>query len=150
MSVTPDLAGNLLGFDFSAQRIGVALATTVTRAARALTTLHSPAKGGVDWDAITGLLEQWKPVAVVVGLPLTVDGGEQQETINARRFGQRLHGRYGVRVHFQDERYTTQLAKESRPPRGPRAAQGVDAIAAQIILQSWLDGVAQQSTNGVQ
>ncbi|MDH4273573.1 MAG: Holliday junction resolvase RuvX [Gammaproteobacteria bacterium] len=156
MSATPSpptkrAEGTLLGLDFSLRHIGVAAASTVTRVANPVTTINNPSGGGVNWDALTALLQQWRPIAVIVGLPLTEDGGEQEETRAARRFGRRLHGRYGVQVYWQDERYTTRLAKDAgKNYHVPRHTNTLDAVAAQIILQSWLDSTAQATANGVQ
>ncbi|MGE0082171.1 MAG: Holliday junction resolvase RuvX [Thiohalomonadaceae bacterium] len=131
--------GTLLGFDFGTRRIGVAVGQTVTRSARPLCTLRSR-DGGVDWAAITRLLEEWQPEALVVGLPVHMDGSEHELTARARRFGNRLAGRYNLRVFFVDERLSSdeaerQLAMEGRA--GDKEA--VDRVAAQLILQAWLD-----------
>lgn len=131
--------GTLLGFDFGTRRIGVAVGQTVTRTARPLCTLHSR-DGGVDWAAITRLLDEWQPEALVVGLPVHMDGSEHELTARARRFGNRLAGRYNLRVFFVDERLSSdeaerQLAAEGRA--GDKSA--VDRLAAQLILQAWLD-----------
>ncbi|MEK6749191.1 MAG: Holliday junction resolvase RuvX [Pseudomonadota bacterium] len=153
MSATPNKplrAGTVLCFDFSMRHIGVAAASTVTRVASPLTTINNPADGGVNWNALASLIQEWRPLAVIVGLPLTEDGGEQRETQAARRFGQRVHGRFGVQVYWQDERYTTRLALDAgKNYRVPRPTNSLDAVAAQIILQSWLDSTAQADANGV-
>ena len=66
--------GTLLAFDFGHRRIGIAVGQTLTGSANALSVVPVAAKP--DWQAITGIINEWKPVALVVGLPLAADGGE--------------------------------------------------------------------------
>ena len=89
MSNTPRI---LLGFDFGTKRIGVAVGQELTRSARALETLKSR-DGGPDWAGISRLIAQWQPAALVLGLPLKLDGSDHEITRLARRFGNRLRGR---------------------------------------------------------
>ena len=70
---------------------------------------------------------------IIVGLPLNMDGTEQEMTARARKFGQRLHGRYGLPVSYKDERLTTTDAKARLFDRGGYRALGkskVDAVSA--------------------
>ena len=103
--------------------------------------LTLPARDGVpDWNQIAGLIEQWQPDALVVGMPLQLDGTHSEITAAAQRFARRLEGRYKLPVHLMDERLSsfeaeTALAEEQR--RGART-QEIDAVAAQVILQNWL------------
>lgn len=130
-------AGTLLGFDFGDKRVGVAVGQTVTGAARELVTLNSHCSRP-DWEGITALIAEWQPVALVVGLPLDADGGEQAMTHRARRFRNQLRGRYNLPVYLVDERYTSMEAE--RQLKGGRSAVGdVDRVAAALILQAWLD-----------
>ena len=77
----------ILGFDFGLKRIGVAVGQTVTQSARPLTILN--AKQGVpDWLEIKKLILEWGVNALIVGLPLNMDGTEQPITARAREFGQ--------------------------------------------------------------
>ena len=69
----------LLGFDYGRKRIGVAVGQCVTQSATALATV-SARDGKPDWTAITRLLEEWKPDALVVGIPYHMDGSEQDMT----------------------------------------------------------------------
>ncbi len=131
-----DVQGRLLGFDFGRKRIGVAVGETVTGSARPLAVL--PARQGAPrWEAVGALIEQWRPVALVVGLPVHLDGSEHELTRAARRFGNRLHGRYHLPVFFQDERLTSDEARRERGGAGP-----VDDLAAALILRDWLAGSA--------
>ena len=108
----------------------------MTGTATALETV--PVRGsGPDWEAIERLIDTWRPDALVLGLPLDVDGDEQRVTGNARRFGRRLEGRYGLRVHLCDERFSTREARSRLAERG-RALAPDHPVAAQVILESWL------------
>ena len=126
----------LLGFDYGRRRIGVAVGQTVTGTATALTTLAAR-DGQPDWDTVTALIEQWQPSALVVGLPLQLDGTEGETSQQARRFARRLEGRYKRPVHLMDERLSSRTAEQHRSRGDTR--QGLDALAAQVILQDWLE-----------
>jgi putative Holliday junction resolvase len=130
----------LLGFDFGTRRIGVALGQEITGTARPLTTLRSP-NGAVDWAAISRIIDEWRPDALVVGIPLHMDGSEQEMTRAARRFGNRLNGRYNLPVFTVDERLTSDEAERllRDSGRGAGDKEAVDAMAAQLILQAWLE-----------
>ncbi|ORM72814.1 Holliday junction DNA helicase RuvA [Pantoea wallisii] len=131
----------LLGFDFGTKSIGVAIGQQLTGTARPLTALKAQ-DGTPDWNLIEKLLKEWQPDYVVVGLPLNMDGTEQPLTARARRFANRLNGRFGVRVELQDERLSTVEARADLFERGGfRALQKgqVDSQSAVIILQDWFE-----------
>ncbi len=95
-----------------------------------------------NWDAIGKCLAEWQPDRVVVGLPLNMDGTEQDLTVRARKFAHRLHGRFGVAVELQDERLTTTEARAEIFGRGGYKALNkskVDGISACLILESWFE-----------
>ena len=130
-----------LGFDFGMKNIGVAVGQELTKTANPLTVIKAR-EGIPDWDQIKTLLDQWNPQLLVVGLPLNMDGSEQEMTAAARRFGNRLNGRFHIPVDWQDERLTTfealdQLGIRSKMQSNKR--EDVDRISAQLILQSWLN-----------
>ena len=75
----------ILGFDYGARRIGVAVGNALTRSARALEVVAN-SEQGADWRRLDALLREWQPQALLVGLPLTMDGGEQSNSRNARSF----------------------------------------------------------------
>ena len=131
----------LLAFDFGMRRIGVAIGTTRLRTARPLTTID--AEGNTErFAAIGALIDEWQPEALVVGLPLHADGTPHDMTARARRFARQLAGRYGLPVAEVDERFTSELARSAlrEAGRGGREDRALrDAMAAQIILQAWLD-----------
>lgn len=126
----------LLAFDYGTRKIGVAIGNTVTRHARPLDILM-PVTREQRFAAIAGLLQTWRPQRVVVGLPLTTEGGEQYASLRSRRFAHQLHGRFGVQVELVDERGSSVEAQALMGRHGPD-----DAVAAAVILQRYLDTLA--------
>ena len=133
-----------LCFDFGTKRIGIAVGQELTRTATALITLDSP-DGGPDWAGISKLIEEWQPDALVVGLPLYLDGNESESARLARRFGNRLAGRYNLPVFTADERLSSSEAEAILASQGRYEKADIDKLAAQLILQSWLE--AQPTDN---
>lgn len=132
-----EVDGLVLAFDFGLKRIGVAIGQTISNTASPEDIVNS--KDGVpDWAHITQLFERWKPVAIVVGLPLWLTGEEQAITQSARKFGQRLSGRYQRPVFYIEE----QLSSREAEMRRKSTFTMVDDHAAQVILQSWLNDLA--------
>lgn len=131
----------ILGFDFGMKNIGIAVGQELTHTANPLTAIK--ARDGIpDWEQIHKLLDEWKPQLLIVGLPLNMDGTEQDMTAAARRFGNRLHGRFNIPVEWQDERLTTFEALDQmgiRSKMDTRQRSDVDQLSAQLILQSWLN-----------
>ena len=125
----------LLAFDPGHRHIGVAVGQTLTGTATPLAALPTR-KSEPDWPALSRLVESWEPQAMVVGLPLNMDGTEQDTTHLARRFRNELKARFGVPVHFVDERLSTREARD-RLAREGRAGEEDDAVAAQVILEDW-------------
>lgn len=132
---------SLLAFDYGTKNIGVASGQTITRSANAQAQLK--AKDGVpDWNQIEKLLKEWQPDLVLVGLPLNMDGSESELSTRARKFANRLHGRFGVKVELVDERLSSFEAKgEVMEQGGSRhyKLSPVDSIAARLILESWFE-----------
>jgi len=129
---------SLLGFDFGKQRIGVAVGQQVTGTATALRTLQSR-DGKPDWDTISDLINEWQPDTLVVGLPLHANGEESEISQAARKFARQLEGRYRLPVHTMNEYLSSQAARDLQQQNGQTDKTGIDAIAAQIILQNWLE-----------
>ncbi|MDX1347754.1 MAG: Holliday junction resolvase RuvX [Thiomicrorhabdus chilensis] len=127
-----ELTGMVLGFDFGLKRIGVAVGQTVTQTASPEAIVNSR-DGKPDWEHISTLFEKWQPVAILVGLPMRLDGSEQALTQPARKFGQRLSGRYHCPVFYIEE----QLSSIEAEQRGIQSDH-IDDHAAQIILENWL------------
>ncbi|MBT3048169.1 MAG: Holliday junction resolvase RuvX [Candidatus Thiodiazotropha sp.] len=129
--------GTLLGFDYGTRKIGVAVGQTVTGTATALETLHL-VNHKPDWKRIEDLIEEWKPEALVVGLPLDVDDSETDATQPALRFSRQLEGRFHLKVHLADERYSSFEARD-RLGHNAKKMEDYDAVAAKLILETWLN-----------
>jgi len=133
----------LLGFDYGHKNIGVALGQMVTRTASPKTTLHL--KDGPPWQNIQTIVEEYKPITLVVGLPLGRDGEEQAMTKAARQFARTLEKKfakqYQLGVVYQDERYTSQAAEQiyAKAKGKHKSGWDRDSIAAMLILEAWLD-----------
>ncbi len=130
----------LLAFDYGTRSIGVASGQSQTGIASPLTELR--ARDGIpNWDDIKKLLDEWQPDLVLVGLPLNMDGSESELSKRARKFGNRIHGRFGLAVEMVDERLSSFEAKEEHRAAGGSShykSDPVDAIAARLILETWL------------
>jgi len=122
----------LLCFDYGEKRIGVAVGQTITRTASPLETVNV-IKRIPDWESITRLINNWQPVSLVVGVPLTMDGSRQEMTEAASRFIRQLNGRYHLPVYEIDERLSSYEAKQRLG-----SSWGIDPVAAQAILETWL------------
>ena len=132
MPKAKEIKGTVIGFDFGLKRIGVAIGQTVTCTASPEAIVQSK-DGKPNWDHITQLFTQWTPVAIVVGLPMRLDGTEQALTQPARKFGQRLSGRYHCPIYYMEE----QLSSIEAENRGLKQ-QHIDDHAAQILRENWL------------
>ena len=131
----------LLGFDYGSKQIGVAVGQVITGQARELCILK--AQNGVpDWQKVETLIKEWQPDAIVVGLPLNMDGTKSEMSDRAEKFARRLNGRFNLPVHTHDERLTTDERKGQPPRRRPTRRsreRPVDALAAALLLQGWLE-----------
>jgi putative Holliday junction resolvase len=131
-----------LGLDVGRARIGLALADDVLRTARAHRTVRRRGEAA-DLDAIAGVATEYEVTRAVVGLPLNMDGTEGGSARMARSFAARLESRLGLPVELHDERLSTFEASTRLRDHGlsARDQKGViDAEAASVILQGWLDG----------
>ena len=130
----------VLAFDFGTKSIGVAVGQEITGTASPLNALK--AQDGVpNWDLVTKLFAEWQPQLAVVGLPLNMDGSEQSVTLAARKFANKLHGRYGIVVETCDERLTTVDAKAMLFELGGYKKldkQKIDSVSACLIFSSWI------------
>ena len=133
--------GTVLAFDFGEKRIGVATGETLLGSAHPLTVIH--AESNADRLAAVGkLVAEWQPERLVVGLPTHADGTPHEMTRLAHRFGERLQKHFSLPVSFADERLTS-LDAEARLRETGRNAKSskplLDAVAAQLILQTWFE-----------
>ena len=118
-----------LAFDFGLKRTGVANGNSLLRQASPLTTVA--AEGAARFERIAGLIAEWQPDALVVGVPVHPDGAPHENTRRARRFARQLQAQFRLPVHEVDERYTTTEARAQN-------AADVDAAAAALILEQFL------------
>lgn len=133
--------GTLLAFDFGTRRIGVAIGEMMLGRARPLTTIAAEANER-RFAAIGKLIEEWQPAALVVGLPLSLEGEAGEMTERCRRFARQLEGRYRLPVALMDERLTSADAEAGLRERGldwRRRKETLDAEAAATLLQAYLD-----------
>jgi|JI10StandDraft_1071094.scaffolds.fasta_scaffold888128_2 putative Holliday junction resolvase len=128
----------LLGVDLGERRVGLALHDDPDLDARPAGTLDLR---GVS-DPVVALAERAKSLGateIVVGLPLNMNGTDGPAAKNARRTATALRRRVGLPVHLWDERLTTTQAQRSRTARGTKGREGIDAEAAAILLQAFVD-----------
>ena len=144
-------AQTILGFDFGEKRIGVAVGNTVTSLAQALTTLHVESNAA-RLDAVEKLVAEWQPAGFVIGQPCYenahADGQVHPIAHLAKKFGNRLQEKFRLSVEYVDETLSSSEASRMLAERGIKGiAQKaeIDAVAAQVILQSYLDGKARHA-----
>lgn len=131
-----------LGVDLGRARIGLALADDVLRTARPLRMVERRSEAD-DLGAIREIAREWEVERAIVGLPLNMDGSEGPAARHARAFAGRLSAALGVPAELFDERLSTFEAETRLRDRGFSAKDRrslVDAEAAAVILQGWLDG----------
>ena len=131
----------ILAFDFGLKQIGVAVGNSSTRTAQGLTTLKAN-QGAPRWEQVQSLLDEWQPDQLLVGLPLNMDGSDSELGQLAQRFARRLEGRFNLPVAMMDERLSSFEAKQQLRESGHRGdynEQPADALAAELILQSWFN-----------
>jgi putative holliday junction resolvase len=149
-AIAPDAAtggirrdGTVLGFDVGARRIGVAVASVFGHGARALAVVDVHAQGP-DWVAIDRLHAAWRPDGLIVGDPMTLDGGDQPIRQAAHVFAAQLRTRYALPVVLVDERASSIEAAQrfaadrAQGRRKRRDAAALDAVAAAVIVERWL------------
>ncbi len=131
-----------LGFDFGTKKIGVAVGQLTTTTANSLQTLRSPNQTP-NWQAIENLVKEWQPTGFVVGISRQFDGTDNLVTPKMLKFCRQLNGRFNLPVHQQDESLSTFEAKQMLfddvHVNATKLWEVQDQLAAQLILQSWLN-----------
>jgi putative holliday junction resolvase len=131
----------LLAFDYGTKNIGIACGQTISGTANIIAPIK--AKDGIpDWNQVEKILNEWQPELVLVGLPLNMDDSESELSARARKFANRLQGRFGVKIEMVDERLSSFEAKGEVMSRGGSRhykENPVDSIAARLILEAWLE-----------
>jgi len=136
----------VLAFDFGEERIGAAIGDTTVGIAHPLTTIAAADKKN-RYAAIAGLVLEWRPALLVVGLPAHLDGTEHEMSRLARKFARELNGRFNLPVELVDERLTSASAESSLAEAGVNSRKRkpvIDQVAAQQILQAYLDERARR------
>ena len=131
-----------LGLDLGERRVGVAVCDSAGTVATPVETLMRSGDAQRDLRAIVDQVREWQAEIVVVGMPISLDGGEGPAARAARAEIERLGRLLDVPVVSYDERLTTVIAERSlieQQMKGPRRRGVVDQVAAAVILQSWLD-----------
>ena len=123
------IEGVVLGFDFGTRRIGVAIGNCLTRHARPLATIDA-VTDDARWKSLSALIDEWQPAQLAVGIPRHPDDTAHAMTLRCERFARQLEGRYRLPVARIDERYSSAVVE---------GEADVDAAAAAVILQQWLD-----------
>jgi putative Holliday junction resolvase len=121
----------VMAFDFGTRRIGVAVGNTLTQVGQPLKTI-AEASSDASFKVIEGLLKEWQPNQLVVGMPRHPDGAEHEMSAKARRFGNQLQGRFQLPVDWVDERYTSAVLEGN-----PDMRDNLDAQSAALILEQY-------------
>jgi putative Holliday junction resolvase len=141
----------VLGFDYGARRIGVAVGQLITGTATPLTTLSGLADG-CDWASIAALIQTWQPDALVVGMPGADHEGARAIRAAIATFHRELEARFRLPVYTVDEAYTSVEAyarlKTSRRARAKSKAidrSEIDRMAAAILLEAWMSSHVERA-----
>ena len=132
-----------MAFDFGETRIGVATGETILKVAHPLTTINAE-ENTAKFAQIEKLIQEWHPALLVVGLPMHMDGESHLLTQLAKKFAQRLEGRFNLPIVMVDERLSSVEAAQYLSAAGVKGIKQkalLDAVAAQSILQSYLDSL---------
>jgi len=130
----------VLGIDVGSVRIGLAVSDETHTLASPLATLPNDPR--ILWPRLAREVQERQVARVVIGLPRRLDGSEGEAAELARRFAAEVERRTAVVVEFWDERFTTAAAERSLIESGVRRRRRrevIDAVAASVLLQSWLD-----------
>jgi putative Holliday junction resolvase len=121
----------VMAFDYGTRRIGVAVGNTLTCLGQPIKTIVESSSDAT-FKVIEGLLKEWQPNRLVVGLPCYPDGAEHEMSAKARRFGNQLCGRFHLSVEWVDERYTSAVLEGNTDMR-----DNLDAESAALILEQY-------------
>ena len=138
----------VLGIDLGSKRIGIATSDRSGTIATPYTVLLRCGSMGGDHRNIAKMVVEEEAEAVIVGLPLNMDGSEGKAAQAARVEAARMATVVGVPVHVHDERLTTVEADRvlmEQKMNAQARRRVVDQVAAAVMLQSWLDTQAHQA-----
>lgn len=134
-----DHPGRMLGLDLGERRIGVAISDEMGLIASPLTMI--PRNGPVASD-VRRLIAQYGIVRLIVGLPVSLSGREGPQAVSIRTYAESIRAEIDVPLDYWDERMTTSIAEQHLIASGVRRdkrKQQVDAVAAAVMLQGYLD-----------
>ncbi|CAL4324406.1 Holliday junction resolvase RuvX [Buchnera aphidicola] len=129
----------LLAFDFGTKNIGIAIGEYLTKTSRTLTCI--PANKNTYWIEIQKLILEWKPIKIIIGLPLNIRGKKQKTTIKVKKFAVQLLKKFNIPIYLHDERFTTKEAKSilfNKYGQKKFNSHTINSTSALIILRSWL------------
>lgn len=132
----------VLGIDLGERRVGVALGDTATGVATPLTVVQRRGDRAAEHREIAELAREWEVELLIVGLPLSLDGSSGPAAQRAAEEAAPLGAVAGLEVALYDERFTTVTAERSLRTGGVggrKRRKVVDAVAAAVLLQGWLD-----------
>ena len=132
---------SVVGFDYGKKRIGIATGQTITHSATPCTTINQ-IDGNPDWPAIEAEIKQWKPQALIVGMPYHTDGSENKMTAACRQFCYELKKRFKLPVIVTSETLSSVEAEEILKQSikiNKQNKHEIDRMAAAIIVQRWLN-----------
>jgi len=127
---------SVMGFDYGRKRIGVAIGQTLTATASPVCIIYVKNQQ-LNWAQIDSLIREWQPDSLVVGMPRHADGSDSDSTIAVQYFCEQLRKRYVLPIFTVDETLSSIAAIERMSIKSTRKNENVDAIAAQIILETW-------------
>jgi putative pre-16S rRNA nuclease len=122
----------LLCFDYGEKRIGSAVGQTITATATALEIIKVD-NTKPNWETINRLINEWTPDKLIVGHPFTLEGARQKMTDAAEKFSRQLQGRFNLPVELIEEQLSSYEAR-----RELKSTRNLDAVAARLILETWL------------
>ncbi len=136
----------VLGFDYGTRRIGIATGQEVTGTAQGLTTVNC-SDGKPDWPRIDQLISEWRPDVLVIGMPHNMDDRPHPLLPVIQDFGNQLKQRYNLPIDWIDEKLSSMeaenlIAASHRPRHRKQDKSEIDKLAAELILQSWLNNNA--------
>jgi len=135
------VSATLLAFDYGERYIGIAVGDIETGMAHPAGH-YQALRDEERYARAEALVREWQPARLVVGVPLGGEGAEHLLTARARRFARRLSAKTGLPVELVDERLSSAAARETLRAAGRggrRHKQETHALAAQVILQAYLD-----------
>ena len=135
-------SGSYLGFDFGNKKIGMSVGQLTTKTASPLKTIRS-LNQVPDWEKISQLINEWQPEGLVVGVSRQADGSDNPITPRMLKFCRQLNGRFHLPVFQIDEALSTfeakQMLYDDVQVNATKLWEVQDQLAAQLILQSWLN-----------